>query len=69
MAAIIFRWIAATGIFKAFGSLLSHIPAYDSAKVKAESLRRKDIKDSEEAIRRANYNAAVDFKIHHGDRK
>ena len=68
-AAIILRLIAASGVFKGVGMILSYLLSSDPMKADADKLKRQDKQDSEEAIRRATYNAAVDFKINHGDRK
>ena len=68
-AAIILRLIAASGVFKGVGMILSYLPSSDPLKAVAENLERQDKHDLEETIRRATYNAAVDFKIKHGDRK
>lgn len=73
-AAIISSRVAAkTGIFKLIGRLLgfivSLIPAKNPTEKISEMARRESLKDYENATRRATYNAMVDYKNIHGNKK
>lgn len=66
---MIFRVVAATGILKGFSHMLNFLPEPDPVKANLDRQRRENLRNFEEATRRANYNAAVDFKVHHRDQK